>query len=221
MKKVTLGAVGAVLALSTIAAARMGGWAVVTVEKVSDYIVVGKPVVLTFWVRQHGTHPMGGLTPRIEARSGFRRIEGRAWALPTEGGYRTSITVPESGDWSVTIESGFGPSKAKLLPWRAHDSTKTLPALSEPERGRHLFAAKGCVTCHVHRSVDIEGQVQDAGPDLSDRRFNAEYLAKFLADPSIKPPTKDNNRMPNLALREQDIASLVAFINSERKLSSR
>lgn len=220
MKRLALGTLGAVLVLSTIAVGRAGGWAVVTVEKVSDYIVVGKPLVLTFSVRQHGKNPLGGLHPRIEARSGSKRIQGRAWELPNTGGYRASITVPEPGDWNITIESGFGRSGAKLLPWKAIDSTQTLPALSEPERGRQLFAAKGCVSCHVHRSVDIAGEVKDVGPDLSDRKFAADYLAKFLADPSIKPPT-NNNRMPNLALRQQDIGSLVAFINSERKLSSR
>jgi hypothetical protein len=69
--------------------------------------------------------------------------------------------------------------------------------------------------------VDIAGEARNSGPDLTDRRFPADYLAKFLADPSIKPPTNGMMRMPNPSLKEKDIAPLVAFINSERKLTSR
>jgi hypothetical protein len=78
-----------------------------------------------------------------------------------------------------------------------------------------MFAALGCVTCHVHSAVPIAGELRDFGPDLTDRRFEAAYLARFLTDPSIKPST-NGKRMPNLALREKDIGPLIAFINAER-----
>jgi cytochrome c2 len=85
--------------------------------------------------------------------------------------------------------------------------------LSEPERGRRMFAAKGCVSCHVHRSVGITGEAANFGPELTNRRFSASYLTRFLADPSIKPPT-NGKRMPDLGLREKDIEPLVAFLNA-------
>jgi hypothetical protein len=62
--------------------------------------------------------------------------------------------------------------------------------------------------------------VSDFGPDLTDRKFPPSYLAKFLANPSIKPPT-NGKRMPNLALREKDIEPLIAFINAERQVTRR
>ena len=83
-----------------------------------------------------------------------------------------------------------------------------------------MFAATGCITCHVHRSVGITGEVSRVGPDLTDRRFPSDYLARFLKDPSIKPPTNGKG-MPNLALRDKDIAPLVAFINAERRTANR
>ncbi|MEX2153458.1 MAG: hypothetical protein WD825_08970 [Gemmatimonadaceae bacterium] len=224
MKKLALGTLGAVLVLSTIANVRFGGWAVVTVEKIPDDWVVGRPLQLAFKVRQHGVGHLEDLTPSIEARSGSRRVKGVTWQFREEGetGYRSRITFPEPGDWQVTINSGFGRSRGVLLPWSVVDSRAvTPPALPEPERGRRLFASKGCVTCHVHRAVDIAGEVMNVGPDLTDRRFAPGYLAKFLADPSIKPPTNGMARMPNLSLKEKDIAPLVAFINAERKLSNR
>jgi hypothetical protein len=140
---------------------------------------------------------------------------------------------PEPGIWQVTIHSGFGRSKAVLIPWRVVDSVRPVRGtveehletigvarLSEPERGRRMFAALGCVTCHVHRAVGIEGDVSDFGPDLTERRFPPDYLARFLADPSIKRPT-NGRPMPNLGLGPKDIAPLVAFINAEPGTASR
>ena len=223
MRKLTLGggALGAVLVLATVAATRIGGWAVVSVDNVPEYFVAGKPLELTFRVRQHGARPLSDLKPTIVARSGLRVVRGTAWQTPTEGSYRASITVPKAADWEITIDPEFGPSKAKLLPLKAVDSTQKVAAFSPADRGRQLFAAKGCVSCHVHRAVDIQTQMQSFGPDLSDRRFAADYLGKFLADPAIKPQSPNSATMPNPVLREPEIASLVAFINSERRLSSR
>ena len=72
----------------------------------------------------------------------------------------------------------------------------------------------------MHRDVDIKGQLSDFGPDLSDKKLPPEYLAKFLANPSIKPPT-NGKQMPNLDLKDKDIAPLIAFINAERRVTSR
>ena len=214
---------GLTLAVTTVAAVRLGGWAIVTVENPPEYLVAGKPLDVDFTVRQHGVQPLGELKTGIEAISGMRRVAGTAWALQQTGGYRATITVPQPGEWQITVNSGFGRSRTILLPLRAIESTARPPApLEEPERGRLLFAAKGCVTCHVHGGVDITGDMAGAGPDLTGRKFPAAYLEQFLADPSIKPSTTTNGiRMPNLALRRTEIASLIAFINSERKLTSR
>ena len=59
------------------------------------------------------------------------------------------------------------------------------------------------------------------GPDLTDRRLPADYLAKFLADPSIKTVWASGNRMPNLELAPREIAALVAFIDADRRVSGR
>ena len=224
MTKRTWTLLGIGVVISTVAAVRFGGWAVVTVEKVPDHWTVGKPLQLAFQVRQHGTHHMEGLHPVVQATSGSRTIKAVTWEFREDGvtGYRARLNFPQSGDWQVTINSGFGKSRAVLLPWRVVDSTA--PALAdfpEAERGRRLFAAKGCVTCHVHKAVDVEGELQRFGPDLTTRRFPADYLAKFLANPSIKPTAAGMMQMPDPQLRDKDIAPLVAFINSDRWLSSR
>lgn len=235
MKRLSLGILGPILVASTVAFASLGGWAVVTVKKIPDAWIAGKPLQLTWQVRQHGVSHIEGLQPTLEARAGSRRVRGTTWPFDEDGekGYRGRITFPEPGEWQVTIHSGFGRSRAVLIPWRVVDSvapvrgtveehlrTIGVAALPEAERGRRMFAAMGCVTCHVHRAVGIAGEVSDVGPDLTDRRFPPDYLARFLADPSIKPPT-NGKRMPSLALRDKDIAPLVAFINAQQRLTSR
>jgi hypothetical protein len=235
MKSLALGILAAMLVASTVALTSMGGWAVVTVSKIPDAWITGKPLQLTWQTRQHGVTRLEGLKPTLEARAGARHLRGKTWSFEEDGekGYRGTITFPEPGEWQVTINSGFGRSRAVLIPWPVVDSVtpvrgtvedhlraRGIEPLPEAERGRRMFAATGCVTCHVHRAVGITGEVSKVGPDLTERRFAPDYLARFLADPSIKPPT-NGKRMPNLALRAKDIAPLVAFINAERRVTNR
>lgn len=193
-----------------------GGWATVSIENAPDYLAAGTPTALSVRIRQHGTRPLGGLTPTIEARSGDRRVEGRVWETRTEGTYRATITVPAPGDWTVSIASGFGASGGQTLPWRAVSSPERERPLDAYERGRMTFASRACVTCHVHREVPVRGQLNTTGPDLTERRFAAQYLAQFLADPAIKPKSPNSGRMPNPELQQREIAALIAFLNGER-----
>lgn len=202
-------------------AAKAGGFAVVTVENPPDRLVAGQPVEMSFVVRQHGVTPMPNLNPRIEARSGLRVVEGRAWETPRRGVYRARITVPDARKWLITIHSGFLKSKGRLVPMRAVDASAPAAPIANEERGRQLFAAKGCVTCHVHDSVTVGGEFASMELDLTDRRFPAQYLASFLANPAIKKPTNPSFPMPNFQLSQREIAALVAFINSERQLTHR
>jgi mono/diheme cytochrome c family protein len=220
---------------SAAAFTSFGGWAVVKVSKIPDAWIAGKPLQLSWQVRQHGVEPLHGLKPTLEARSGAKLVRGTwsEFAGDGERGYRGRIVFPDTGMWQVTIHSGFHESKAVLIPWRVVDSVtpvrgtveehlaaRGIARFSEAERGRRIFASQGCVSCHVHRDVEVKGQLSTFGSDLTDRRFPADYLARFLKDPSIRP-TVDGKRMPNLAMREKEILPLVAFINAERRTTSR
>jgi len=238
MRKFALGIV-AVLLVATVAWTSYGGWAVVKVAKIPDAWIVGKPLQLSWQVRQHGVRQLGGdddLRPTLEARSGSSVVRGTTSAFAEDGekGFRGQIVFPATGDWQVTIHSGFLDAKAVLVPWRVVDSLKPVRGtveehlasigvarFSEVERGRRLFVSQGCVTCHVHRDVAIRGQMSEFGGDLSDRRLPADYLASFLKDPSIKPRTPGKPEMPNLAMREKEITPLVAFLTAERRAAAR
>lgn len=94
------------------------------------------------------------------------------------------------------------------------------PSQAPAVRGHALYIAKGCTTCHVHAAVAGSGMIK-AGPDLTPKRYQADYLARFLADPSIARTPGNTNTMPKLELKPIEIAALAAFINADRAVSSR
>ena len=209
------------VALIPLAAAAWGGWATITVEQLPDHAVAGRPVELRFTVRQHGITPLDGLHPRLEASRGRATVNGVAAAGSTRGEYAGAIVLPEPGDWIVTIRSGFGRSDLTLAPLTVIAAGGRPATVAAAERGARLFVAKGCVTCHVHGAVGRSG-TYDVGPELTDvgKRLTADYIRRFLADPSIRASTDgDRSRMPDLGLNESDIAALSAFLGAERRAS--
>lgn len=210
--------------LVPVAAFTFGGWAVVTVDDLPDYVVAGKPVDLAFTVRQHGMTLLGDLSPKVTLKSGSTESTVAAHSAGMKGRYVAAVTAPSAGEWSVRIQSGFGPSENTLLPVRAIAAGAQPPRpLADIDRGHRLFFAKGCVTCHVRGSEGTDGI--KVGPDLTGRKYPPDYVAKFLDDPDKSPlsrqATTNNWRMPKLELREREIASLVAFLNSEGQVSSK
>jgi hypothetical protein len=188
-----------------------GGWATITVEDVPDHLMVRQPVTLEYTVRQHGKQPLDGLRGMVVARDDNGR-ELRVNAQPGRGAgrYVATLTVPEPGNWQLTIRSGFGPSNLSLLPVRAVAPGVPVAAPSPADRGRRLFVAKGCVTCHRHSG--IAGSVGTGAPDLPNRALDPGFLARFLADPQAVSSRSDRF-MPNLQLDEPEITALVAFLD--------
>ena len=202
----------------------LGGWAVVTVDDLPDYAVAGQPVRLSFVVRQHGMTPLSGLRPTVEAMLGNANVLVSAIPDTGAGRYVAKLNLSRPGDWIVTIHSGFRGSQTTLPPIRTMSARTSAPAvLSDVERGRRLFIAKGCFMCHVNSEVTSAPSVR-VGPDLTGRRYPSEQLAKFLAHPEsvqlTELPRTGPFRMPNLGLKDREIASLVAMINSGREVSA-
>ena len=90
----------AALALAALAgtAFTFGGWCVVTVEDLPEYVTVGKPTEITFNVRQHGVSLLNFLHPTIFAKSG--EVEVKADATPAKGlgRYTATLVVPKDGN---------------------------------------------------------------------------------------------------------------------------
>jgi len=207
---------------ATAGAYAFGGWASITLDELPDAYTVGKPTEISFRIRQHGMTPLEGLTPTIDARSsaGGGSVQTVARAGKEKGQYVATLTIPRAGDWQVDVKSGFGRSDVHLLPMAAVAAGTATPAIAEYDRGRRLFAAKGCVNCHVHSALE-QVPLFETGPNLSDKRFDAAYLAMWLANPAIRPPTNNGQAMPNLGLSSREIASLVTFVNNGKVATNR
>lgn len=210
---------------AALSAYAVGGWAVVTLDELPTQLTVGNPTAFTFVIRQHGASLMDNVKPSIEAKMGSL-VGGSAVTVPATklkepGRYSAALTVPKTGEWRITINSGWGSSATRLYPIQAVEAGKTVAAISETDRGKYLFAAKGCLTCHVNERVEGKGIVNDLGPNLTHNAYNPAYLAMWLANPKIKPPTTPGKEMPNLGLSKAEIAALTAFINSGRSVTAK
>jgi len=193
-------------AMVAVPAASMlaGGWAVVTVENPPERLVVGVPYTLEYSVRQHGEELLSGLRGKVEARAGRQVVSADARALSV-GKYVASLTLPSAGSWTITVHSGFGPSKTTMRPIAATATGAPVIAMSEPERGQHLFAAKGCVTCHVEMKV--------IPTDIRATRYDEKFVKQLLADPSSMPRRHSAGvEMPNLNLKPAEISALAAYL---------
>lgn len=209
-------------AVMPIVAFSFGGWAVITVDDLPDHVVAGRPVTVSFAVRQHGRLLMQDLSPRVTATGSGAAVN--VAAKPVAGDrYAASLTIPRAGNWTIAIESSFGNSDITLVPITAIEPGTAPRALTDAERGMRLFVAKGCVTCHTLEETSA-WRSAPVGPTLTGRRYVPNVLATFLADPERSPlarNTQSDVRMPNLGLKEREIAALVAFINSTGQGASR
>jgi mono/diheme cytochrome c family protein len=210
------------IALSAVAASAFtfgrGGWAVITVEDLPEHLVAGRPMEISFLVRQHGVELMSGLRPTVFAKSGKAEVQASAIRGTKAGTYTSTLVVPSTGDWTITIASGFMNNNATLAPIAAIAAGTAPRVIAAAERGKQLYIAKGCTTCHVHGAIEGSGKLK-AGPDLTPKRYQAEYLAKILDDPSIARTPGQMNIMPKLELKPTEVAAITAFINADRHVS--
>jgi hypothetical protein len=196
------------------AALSFGGWASTTVENVPEFAVTGKPIDLTYTVRQHGMTLLSKLSGNITISAGDYSRTFAATEVG-EGMYRAQITIPNAGVWTVRIRNGFGDRSGTSFTVESRGATSATPSVQPYDRGRQLFAAKGCANCHSHQ-LTKDLLVTPVGPDLTQPKFSNAYLARFLADPSIKTDWKSQTRMPNLGLKQAEILALTAFLNQEK-----
>src|SRR6266403_4971298 len=132
-----------------------GGWAIITLKDFPDYAVAGKPMTLTFAVRQHGRTLLGGLRPAIRATTaGGLKATAKVIPAAARGEYSAALILPQQGDWTITITSGFNDNSITLPTVKViAPETAEPPPFSPATRGVRLFTAKGCAGCHRHVEV--------------------------------------------------------------------
>jgi len=207
----------AAVALTAGVPAAFGGWAVITLDEMPAALEAGRPVRLGFMIRQHGREPLRQLRPEVTvATAGARPVTVTAVAEGRPGHYVATLSAPDTGSAVITIDAKWREARIALLPLRVVTPGALPVATESAERGRQLFVAKGCVTCHEKRDDPVvqRRHLVDIGPELTGRTWPAEWLAAKLADPAgVRGGATGDLPMPNLGLSQPEIGALVAYVN--------
>ena len=212
------------IAILSLGAGRavMGGWAVITVEHLPESLVVGQPATIAFTVRQHGKTPLSDRSPTVALKkdgAGWltRGERTRATLTDTPGRYETTLTPEDTGAVRITIDADFYGARVTLLPVPVVPAGTSPASATVTDRGRALFVAKGCFTCHVKRDdPDLRDyESLNFAPELTGRGFAPDWIAAKLADPA-KNRIRFNDwlEMPNLGLDREEIAALARYVNA-------
>ncbi|MBX7102728.1 MAG: cytochrome c [Gemmataceae bacterium] len=121
-------------------------------------------------------------------------------------------------------------SKDKPLPAAPAAPADGAAKTAQIERGRHLFATKGCVACHKHEGLETaganaaDGKPQPAltgesnfGPELSklaakiDPKSGRDWLVQWLLDPTVHSP---RTLMPSVHLTQAEAADVAGWLLS-------
>ncbi len=216
-------------ALGLGAHSAVGGWAVTTVENPPEVLEVGSTYRLEYSVRQHGVTLLDGLDGHVVLRpagGGRELVNVAASAGSGSGRYLASFRVPDTDRVSLTVRSGFGPNELSLISIPVVRRGQPRPSQPLAERGRHLFVAKGCGTCHVNGDVPEFAQTNrvygDVAPELTGRRLEASYIRQRLTNPSSLPKLGTTPvRMPDLGLAPPEVDALVALLSGTEVRAAR
>jgi mono/diheme cytochrome c family protein len=208
------GAGALALTLAVGGGAQAGGWGVLTIKNMPDYVTAGQRFDLTFTLRGHGRTLSSGLDASVVATRDDRRVHAVAVPAGDPGHYTMALVLPEPGEWLLTFQTSYGERQALRLPLRAVAAGAAPPVLSTAQRGHRLFLAKGCATCHAIEGV-VSNHPAPVGPPLASGRYDPAYIARVLRDPAAaatRPAGSSPWTMPNLELAAGEIEALVAFL---------
>lgn len=108
--------------------------------------------------------------------------------------------------WQIAVVALVAGAALALLLWGQAGRAAAAPTPAEV--GKVFFSAKGCMACHRHAEV-AAAWTTEIGPNLTVYATDPLWLESWLKDPtSVRPQTK----MPNLYLRQEEIAALSAFL---------
>ena len=155
--------------------------------------------------------------------------ERRFTALAKRDAMRALDAVYGSGSglpkWAIELDAPdidadwFG-SDVTLVPMPVVAKGEKPAPLATQDRGRQLFVAAGCVTCHVKTDDAKLGERKaiSVGPVLTGRQFPVEWLVQKITDPaSLRVGTGQSEMMPQLGLSQPEISALASYINYKQQ----
>ncbi len=111
-------------------------------------------------------------------------------------------------EWAGQVDLQGFPPRPHLVPMAVPDEAEGSVARAD---NRPMVYNQLCVACHT-----LGGQGGSVGPALDGvgERFDADYLKKWIRDPSaVKPGAK----MPKLPISDEQLDELVAFLSHQSK----
>ena len=110
--------IGLFALLFTAAPVLAGGWVVITLDSLPEGIQAGRPVEISFMVRQHGKDPTHDVSPILTATNNATGEEIRIAAekaLET-GRFVVTANFPNTGTWEWSISAEPFEQRATLAP---------------------------------------------------------------------------------------------------------
>ena len=191
----------------------MGGWAVVTVKDLPEYVVTGQRYTIEFQVRQHGRTLMNNVQPQLLVATSERSTNAATLAATRsgDGTYTVTFVAPPTDRVYLTVISGWGASNLILYPIRVVAAGAQSVPLNPYDRGQALFVAKGCNACHANSDLADRPDNQSivVGPGLGGRHLPRDYTIQKMKNPK-------SQIMPDLGLSDAEAAAIAAFLSGDR-----
>jgi cytochrome c oxidase subunit II len=175
-----------------------------------ELVLGSADVIHSFWVPS-----LGGKLDLIPGRSNRLRLTAER-----PGSYRGQCAEYCGGPHALMALEIVAMPPGEFEAWLAAETPRTEPATELERRGRDLFLAAGCGSCHTVRGIAANGSV---GPDLSrvgGRRFLAAAtipggpanIARFIAEGEVLKP---GNQMPPFKIfSSEELQALSTYLAS-------
>ena len=146
------------LLVLTAAGVSAGGWSVIALADFPDYAMAGRPLTLTFSVRQHGQSLVSGLKPSVQASTrgapAVDRSRQRRRREPASTPQHSSFTGWATGrSWSMAASRRRQDPEPNSIgaPAPRGDSGVSARSCSSQRASVAPFSTvtKGCVSCHA------------------------------------------------------------------------
>ncbi len=163
-----------------------------------------------------------------------------SWWIPQLGGKQDAYPQADTFTWFQVTKPGvyeghctemcgdshaYMPMRVVALEKEEFDQWVAEQTADAPEpttdlaiQGQELFQSKGCMGCHAIQGVSA-GRVGPALSNIASRaqiagmmEYSTENMRIWLNDPTMKP----GSLMPDLALTEEELDALVAYLDTLR-----
>jgi hypothetical protein len=97
---IATGLAAALMAVPALA----GGWAVTTLDALSENMQAGETYSVGYTIRQHGERPFPGATPTIRIMRGDQMLVFKGMPDGQPGHYVSKVQFPSDGEWTWVVD---------------------------------------------------------------------------------------------------------------------